>query len=110
MQQLVVLATVSNPLLAGVAISVKRREVMNSRKLKRNKERSQKKLAKKAMKSVSKALEQMPQRCGECSAVFERGSQESLEWRIAVHDDGRVNLVCSSCVPDDVKDQPEEVG
>lgn len=78
---------------------------MKSRTLKRNKERAQKKLAKKAMKNVSKALEQMPQKCDECSAVFERGSQEALEWRIAVYDDGRVNLVCPGCVPDDVKNQ-----
>jgi len=105
MQQLVVLATVSNPHLVGAVISVKRREVMNSRTLKRNKERAQKKLAKKAMKNVSKALERMPQRCDECSTVFDRENKESLEWRIAVYDDGRVHLVCPSCVPDDVKNQ-----
>jgi len=82
---------------------------MNSRKRKRNKELKQRKLAKKAAKGmsnqVSEALSKMPKACDECSAPFNREDKSTLEWRIAVYDDGRVNLVCPGCVPDEVKKQ-----
>ena len=78
---------------------------MNSRKIRRKQELAQRKATKKAEKQISQALSSMPKKCDECGVPFVRGTQESLEWRIAVYDDGRVNLVCSSCVPEEVKNQ-----
>ena len=78
---------------------------MNSRKLRRKQELKQRKAAKKAEKQISQALSSMPDKCDECATPFERGTKESLEWRIAVYDDGPVHLVCPGCVPEDVKNQ-----
>lgn len=76
---------------------------MTSRKINRKKMIQAKKKAKKANKEISKSLDSMPKKCDECGAVFVKGDESCLGWKIAVYDDGRINLICTDCVPDDVR-------
>lgn len=72
--------------------------------LKRQMERKKEQRAKKEIKKSSRAVEQqissMPKSCGECEAAFDNTDKEALnQWRIAVWDDGRINLTCPNCGP-----------
>ncbi len=76
-----------------------------SRSIKRAADRKRKKESKKAMGAVSNKLNKMPKSCDECDKPFIKGDSACLEWKIAVYDDGPVNLVCPDCVPESVKSQ-----
>lgn len=81
---------------------------MSDRKLRRKKQLAERKAAMKAARQagneVANAISSMPTKCDECSAPFDKKDKQMINhWRIAVYDDGRVNLVCPDCVPDDVK-------
>ena len=68
------------------------------RKLRRSKELQDRKNAKKMMRSVNRQLANEPKSCGECGALFDNTEKDMLnKWRVAVYDDGRVNLACPSC-------------
>ena len=78
----------------------------SSRAIRRAKERKAKKLEKKMNKKLQQAAMKMPKACDECSKPFDNSNIESFsDWRVAVYDDGPVHLVCSDCVPEDVKNQ-----
>jgi len=79
---------------------------VNSRKLRRKKELQARKEAKRAGNKVSEAISRTPKKCDECDASFDNTNKHMLNsWKIAVYDDGRVNLVCPDCVPEEVKNQ-----
>ena len=76
------------------------------RKIRRKKKRDLNKDIKKKTKELEKQVSKMPKACDECNTPFDRSKTELLDkWRIAVYEDGRVNLVCNDCVPDSVKEQ-----
>ncbi len=53
---------------------------------------------------VNQAVASMPTKCDECDAPFDNSDGSQLDtWKIAVYDDGPVNLVCPDCVPDNIK-------
>ena len=85
-----------------------------ARKVRRAKElklRKEARKIKKAQKQIENMISSIPDNCDECGVPFDRTDVATLnEWRIAVYDDGVINLVCPSCVPEDVKDQKREVG
>ena len=71
-----------------------------NRQMKRKKELRQRKEAKKAAKQMEDQISSMPKICGTCGADFDNTSKEMLnQWRIAVWDDGRVELTCPDCGP-----------
>ena len=71
-----------------------------NRQLQRKKSLRQRKEAKKAVKHVQNQVGSMPKICGECGANFDDTDKEMLnQWRIAVWDDGRVELTCPNCGP-----------
>ena len=70
------------------------------RQLQRKKERKIKKATRKAARDVEQQVSSMPKICGECGVDFDSTNKEMLnQWRIAVWDDGRVNLTCPACGP-----------
>ena len=76
----------------------------SNRKLRRKQDALLKKELKKRTKGVEKAMSSLPEKCDECSTPFDRHDKSLLDkWRLAVYDDGRVNLVCPNCVPESVK-------
>ena len=76
-----------------------------NRQLNRKKKLREKKEAKKAMKQIENQVSGMPKVCGLCDANFDDTDKEMLnQWRIAVWDDGRVELTCPNCGP-----TPEEI-
>ena len=78
----------------------------SARKLRRAKEKILKKELKKNLKKAEEAMNSLPTQCDECGAIFDRSKKENLDkWRVAVHDDGRINLVCDDCVPESVKNE-----
>tara|TARA_Y100000034_G_scaffold116166_1_gene154160 strand:- start:789 stop:1040 length:252 start_codon:yes stop_codon:yes gene_type:complete len=73
-----------------------------SRSIRRKKDAKEKKKFKKLfqdkLNNVSKSLDSMPMKCDECDIAFDKSRVEShSNWRIAVHDDGQINLVCDKC-------------
>lgn len=76
-----------------------------SRSIKRTAEKKQKKEAKKAMTAVGDKLSKMPKKCGVCGIDFDRNDKTSLDWKIAIYDDGPVHLECPGCIPDSIKSQ-----
>lgn len=71
-----------------------------NRQIQRKKNLRQKKEAKKASKQVENKINSMPKICGVCSADFDSTDKDMLnQWRIAVWDDGRINLTCPDCGP-----------
>ena len=75
-----------------------------ARKIKRKQDRALKKEMKKKSKEIENKMSAMPKTCDECGVPFDRNDKESLsKWRIAVYDDGPINLVCPDCVPEDVE-------
>ena len=68
---------------------------------------AQKKLSKEAKSQVVKlnnTVKSMPTKCDECGRLFDGKDQSMLDsWKIAVYDDGPVNLICPDCVPKDIK-------
>ena len=76
-----------------------------NRQLRRKKELREKKDGKKAVKQIENQVSSMPKICGVCNANFDDTDREMLnQWRIAVWDDGRIELTCPDCGP-----SPEEV-
>ena len=76
-----------------------------NRQMKRKKKLRQRKEAKKAVKQIENQVSGMPEICGVCDADFDNTNKDMLnQWRIAVWDDGRVELTCPSCGP-----TPEEI-
>ena len=77
-----------------------------NRKQRRARDRHLKKSGAKRINAVEQAVSRMPENCDECGAYFDRNDKSQLDkWRIAVYDDGPINLVCPSCVPDNIKQQ-----
>ena len=68
---------------------------------------AQKKLSKEAKSQVVKlnnTFKSMPTKCDECGRLFDSKDQSMLDsWKIAVYDDGPVNLICPDCAPKDIK-------
>lgn len=76
------------------------------RKIRRKQLLKHKKDLKKKTKQLENQISKMPKACDECGAPFDKSKIEQLDqWRIAVYDDGQVNLVCNDCVPNSVKEQ-----
>ena len=70
------------------------------RQMERKRRLAQEKEAKKASRQVEQQIGGMPKICGECGAEFDNTDKEALnQWRIAVWDDGRINLTCPNCGP-----------
>ena len=70
------------------------------RQLERKRKLAQQKEAKKASRKIEQQIDVMPKVCGECGADFDNADKEALnQWRIAVWDDGRINLTCPNCGP-----------
>ena len=72
------------------------------RSIRRKKELEERKKLKRESKgkldSVSSALDSMPKTCDECGVSFDKTDIESCsKWRIAVYDNGKINLVCPQC-------------
>ena len=75
------------------------------RKLKRSKRLKEKKSAQKKARQVENQVNSMPKICAVCNADFDNTDREMLnQWRIAVWDDGRIELTCPKCGP-----TPEEI-
>ena len=75
------------------------------RKLRRKRERAEKKHAEKVMKQVGDHVEAMPRVCGECGDNFDKTDRSAMnEWRLAIYDDGRIHMTCPKCGP-----TPEEI-
>ena len=75
-----------------------------NRKIRRKKRRDLGKTQSKQTKELEKQISKMPKACDECGTPFDKSKTDMLDkWRIAVYDDGRINLVCNDCVPDSVK-------
>lgn len=71
-----------------------------NRQLERKKKLRQRKEAKKAARQLESHVNSMPKICAVCNADFDNTSKEMLnQWRIAVWDDGRVELTCPNCGP-----------
>ena len=77
--------------------------------------RKQRRAAKKQMsKETSARMEKLkvdiaraPTTCDECGKEFDNKNQKMLDsWKIAIYDDGPINLVCGDCVANDVKSVP----
>jgi hypothetical protein len=78
--------------------------------LNRKQRRAAKKKAKKSqtkeMAVVEDKLERMPTGCDECGTKFDRTDSSLWDsWRIAVYDDGPVNLICPACVPSEIREK-----
>ena len=70
------------------------------RKMRRKKERAEKKAAHAATKEVQRAVGAMPMVCGECGIPFDKSDKSQVNsWTLAVYDDGRIHLACPSCGP-----------
>jgi len=73
-----------------------------SRLIRRKKELEERKRLRKESKdklsTVSSVLDSTPKKCDECDTPFDKTDVESCsKWRIAVYDNGKVNLVCPDC-------------
>ena len=70
------------------------------RQLQRKKQKKTKKAAQKATKNIENQVNSMPKICAVCNADFDNTDREMLnQWRIAVWDDGRIELTCPKCGP-----------
>ena len=70
------------------------------RQMQRKNKMRQHKDAKKTARQVENQVNSMPKVCGECGIDFDNTNKEMLnQWRIAVWDDGRINLSCPDCGP-----------
>lgn len=77
---------------------------LSNRALRRKQDALLKKELKKQTKNVEEAISSLPEKCDECSTPFDKHDKSLLDqWRLAVYDDGLVNLVCPNCVPQSVK-------
>ena len=75
------------------------------RQIKRKKKLRERKEAKKAARQVENQVNSMPKNCDVCGASFSSTDKDMLDqWRIAVWDDGRIELTCPDCGP-----TPEEI-
>ena len=75
------------------------------RKIRRKQRSDLRKKMKKQGKEIEDQISKLPKACDECDAPFDKSKTDQLDqWRIAVYDDGKVNLVCGDCVPDSVKE------
>ena len=75
------------------------------RQLNRKKQLKKRKQAQKKARVVEKQINTMPKQCAVCDADFNSADKEMLnQWRIAVWDDGRIELTCPKCGP-----TPEEI-
>ena len=75
------------------------------RQLQRKNKLQATKNARKKAKQVEQQVNSMPKICAQCGADFDSTDREMLnQWRIAVWDDGRVELTCPNCGP-----TPEEI-
>jgi len=81
-----------------------------NRKQRRAVQQKAKKQQTKEMAGVENALARMPDSCDECGAEFNRADHSLLDsWRIAVYDDGPINLICPDCTPADIKEISREI-
>ena len=70
------------------------------RKMRRKKERAERKAAEKATKGIQEAVAAMPKVCGECGVAFDKTDKSKVNsWTLAVYDDGRIHLACPDCGP-----------
>ena len=70
------------------------------RKLRRNKRLKERKSAQKKAKQVENQVNSMPKTCAVCNSNFDNTDKDMLnQWRIAVWDDGRIELTCPNCGP-----------
>ena len=75
------------------------------RKIRRKQRSDLRKKMKKQGKEIEDQISKLPKACDECDTPFDKSKTDQLDqWRIAVYDDGKVNLVCGDCVPDSVKE------
>ena len=59
------------------------------------------------MKKLKQDVARAPTTCDECGKKFDNRNPTMLDsWKIAVYDDGPINLVCGDCVASDVKNKP----
>ena len=71
-----------------------------NRQLKRKKQLEKRKQAKRKAKNVENQINSMPSKCAVCDSDFNTTDRDMLnQWRIAVWDDGRIELTCPSCGP-----------
>jgi hypothetical protein len=78
-----------------------------ARKIKRKQDVALQKEMKKKSKAIEQKISSIPKSCDECGIPFDRNDTASLnKWRIAVYEDGPVNLVCPDCVPPDIDEVP----
>lgn len=71
-----------------------------NKQLKRKNKLKKRKQAKAAAKKVENQINSMPKQCDVCGADFNATDKEILnQWRIAVWDDGRIELTCPKCGP-----------
>lgn len=75
-----------------------------NREERRNAKRQLNKETKQKVQRIENALSRVPTKCDECGKTFDKKNHAELDsWRIAVYDEGPVNLVCPSCVPPDIR-------
>jgi formylmethanofuran dehydrogenase subunit E len=75
-----------------------------NREQRRNAKRQQNKETKQKVQRIENALNRMPTQCDECGEPFDKKKHAELDsWRIAVYDEGPINLVCPKCVPKDIR-------
>ena len=70
------------------------------RQLNRKKQLKKRKQAQKKAKVIEKQINTMPKQCDVCGVDFDSTDKEMLnQWKIAVWDDGRIELTCPECGP-----------
>ena len=75
-----------------------------NREQRRNAKRQQNKETKQKVQRIENALNRTPSKCDECGKPFDKKNHSELDsWRIAVYDEGPINLVCPACVPKDIR-------
>ena len=68
-----------------------------ARKIKRQRQQKEKKVYKKAFKTVSKRFEMLGQSCRACGKEFDTSNQEHLDsWKVYIQDEDP-RLVCPTC-------------
>ncbi len=75
------------------------------RKLSRKKQLKKRKQAQKKVNKIEKQVSSVPSTCDVCNVSFDSTDKSMLnQWKIAVWDDGRIELTCPDCGP-----TPEEI-